>query len=230
MRRADRLFEIVQHLRARRLSTAAQLARRLEVSERTIYRDIRDLAASGVPIDGEAGVGYRIHPTFNLTPLMFTSEEVEAVVAGLRMVRTFTGPALRSAAESALNKVTLALPSERRDDIERPRLFAPGILFDSDIGGRIDILRDAISLQRKAELAYTKESDGSATHRITWPLGLYFWGKVWTLAAWCELRNDFRSFRLDRIQDLRALELNYPAQPGRMLADFLRTVGARDSR
>src|SRR5438309_460414 len=130
MRRADRLFQIVQHLRARRLTTAAQLAERLEVSERTIYRDVRDLSLSGIPIEGEAGVGYRVHPSFELTPLMFTTEEIEAVVAGLRMVGTFTGPELRRAADSALNKVALALPDERKKDIERPRLFAPAIVRD----------------------------------------------------------------------------------------------------
>lgn len=92
MRRADRLFQIVQHLRARRLTTAAQLAELLEVSERTIYRAVRDLSISGVPVEGEAGVGYRIHPSFELTPLMFSTHEIEALVAGARMVEAFTGP------------------------------------------------------------------------------------------------------------------------------------------
>lgn len=227
MRRADRLFQIVQHLRARRLTTAAQLATRLEVSERTVYRDIRDLSLSGIPIEGEAGVGYRIHRDFELTPLMFTTEEVEAVVAGLRMVQTFTGPVLRAAADSALNKVALALPTERRADIERPRLFAPLIQADELIGGRLDTLRNAISLRCKVEVTYIKEGTEEASCRTLRPLGLYFWGKVWTLAAWCELRTDFRSFRLDRIREMAVLEVTFAEEAGRTLEDFLSMIRAR---
>ena len=110
MRRADRLFQIVQHLRARRLTTAAQLSNWLRVSQRTVYRDIRDLSLSGVPVQGEAGVGYRVDRAYDLTPLMFTPDEVEAVVVGLRMAEAFAGPSLRSAARMALDKVALALP------------------------------------------------------------------------------------------------------------------------
>lgn len=223
MRRADRLFQIVQYLRARRLTTAAKLAERLEVSERTIYRDVRDLSASGIPIDGEAGVGYRIHPSFELTPLMFSTHEIEAVVAGLRMVEVFTGPELRKAAESALNKVALALPEDRRKDLERPRLFAPGIIRNDQQGERIDQIRYAISENRKMLLAYEDEN-GNRSERPLRPLGLHFWGRCWTLASWCELRNDFRSFRVDRIQSACLLNETFRDEPGRTLNDFLRRV------
>src|SRR5208283_4692215 len=125
MRRADRLFQIVQHLRARRLTTAAQLADFLSVSERTIYRDVRDLSLSGIPVIGEAGVGYCVDRSFELTALMFTREEVEAVVVGLRMVQAFGGPKLRAAAVPALDKVILALPKSRRAEVDRPQIYAP---------------------------------------------------------------------------------------------------------
>ncbi len=226
MRRADRLFQIVQHLRARRLTTAARLADLLEVSERTIYRDVRDLSLSGIPIEGEAGVGYRIHPSFELTPLMFTTHEVEAVVAGLRMVGVFTGPELRKAAESALNKIALALPEERKKDLERPRLFAPGVIRNDVQGERLDQIRWAIDQHRKMQLAYQDEKT-TGSERTIRPLGLHFWGRCWTLASWCEMRDDFRNFRLDRIQSLLTLDDLFHDEPGRTLSDFLRTVGAK---
>ncbi len=226
MRRADRLFQIVQHLRARRLTTAAHLAGLLEVSERTIYRDVRDLTLSGIPIEGEAGVGYRIHPSFELTPLMFTTQEIEAVVAGLRMVEVFTSPELHKAAESALNKVALALPEERKKDLERPRLFAPSIARDDIQGKRLDQIRYAIEEYRKLQIVY-QDGDSKSSERIVRPLGLHFWGRCWTLASWCELRTDFRNFRLDRIQSIDVLELTFRDEPGRTLADFLLRMGAK---
>jgi len=121
MRRADRLFQIVQHLRGRRLTTAAQLAGWLRVSERTVYRDIRDLSISGVPVEGAAGVGYRLKPGFDFPPIMLTMDEVEALVAGARMVETWGGTALGSHARSAIAKIALALPAARREEIERTR-------------------------------------------------------------------------------------------------------------
>lgn len=226
MRRADRLFQIVQHLRARRLTTAARLAELLDVSERTIYRDVRDLSLSGIPIEGEAVVGYRIHARFELTPLMFTTHEVEAVVAGLRMVETFTGPELRKAAASAMNKVALALPEERKGNIDRPRIYAPGILRSEALGDRMDHIRYAIAERRKLAISYQDEN-ANASSRTIRPLSLHFWGNCWTLASWCELRNDFRSFRLDRVQLLSALEAAFRDEPGKTLNDFLRSIGAR---
>jgi len=126
VRRADRLFQIVQHLRGRRLTTAAQLARWLQVSERTVYRDVRDLSLSGVPVEGEAGVGYRLSKGFDLPPIMFTLDEVDAMVIGARMVESWGGPTLAAHARTALMKITLALPAARREEIARSRLFAPG--------------------------------------------------------------------------------------------------------
>jgi predicted DNA-binding transcriptional regulator YafY len=225
MRRADRLFQIVQHLRARRLTTAAQLARWLEVSERTVYRDIRDLAASGIPVDGEAGVGYRIDKAFELTPLMFTYDEIEALVAGIRMVQAFAGPGLHRAAQTALSKITLAVPAERRGEVELPRLFVPSFGVDHTVGERVEAIRKAITGRRKLDLLY-EDQNGQATRRMVRPLGLYFWGTKWTLAAWCESREDFRQFRLDRIHALAASEEAFREEEGRSLSDFLKAAGA----
>src|SRR6266581_4066421 len=188
MRRADRLFAIVQYLRGRRLTTAAQLAGWLEVSERTIYRDVADLSASGVPIDGEAGVGYRVRAGFDLPPLMFTFDEIDALVIGARFVESWGGPALG-----------------------RATLFAPGFFIDPKPGERLDALRHAIAEHRFADLDY-KDVEGQSTARRVRPLGLYFWGDAWTLGAWCELRQNFRNFRLDRIGAVNVAELRYPEE------------------
>ncbi len=224
MRRADRLFAIVQYLRGRRLTTAAQLARWLEVSERTIYRDVADLAASGVPIDGEAGVGYRIRAGFDLPPLMFTFDEIDALAMGARFVEAWGGPKLALGARSALAKIAAALPVEKRVALERSPLFAPGFFVDPKPGERLDALRRAIAGQEFAELDY-KDAAEQATQRRVRPLGLYFWGDAWTLAAWCELRQDFRNFRLDRIVAVQ-LAGRYPDEPGKRLEDFLRKMRA----
>ena len=225
MRRADRLFAIVAHLRGRRLTTAAQLARWLEVSERTIYRDVADLGASGVPVDGEAGVGYRIRAGFDLPPLMFSFDEIDALVIGARFVESWGGPGLAGGARSALAKIAAALPADKRIALERSRLFAPGFFIDPQPGERLDALRRAIADARYSDLDY-KDAEGRSTQRRVRPLGLYFWGDAWTLAAWCELRGDFRNFRLDRIAAVRAAEERYPDEAGKRLEDYLRKMQA----
>lgn len=223
MRRADRLFAIVQYLRGRRLTTAAQLARWLEVSERTIYRDVADLSASGVAVNGEAGVGYRIAAGFDLPPLMFTFDEIDALVIGARFVESWGGPGLAGGARSALAKIATALPSDKRIALERSRLFAPGFFIDPKPGERLDALRHAIIEQRFADLDY-KDAESRATQRRVRPLGLYFWGDAWTLAAWCELRQDFRNFRLDRIVAVHPADKRYPDEAGKRLEDYLRRM------
>jgi len=225
MRRADRLFAIVQYLRGRRLTTAAQLARWLEVSERTIYRDVADLAASGVPVDGEAGMGYRIRAGFDLPPLMFTFDEIDALVIGARFVESWGGPALGRGARSALAKIAAALPSDKRIALERATLFAPGFFIDPKPGERLDALRHAIAEHRFADLDYN-DVEGQSTERRVRPLGLYFWGDAWTLGAWCELRQNFRNFRLDRIGAVSVAELRYPDEPGKRLEDYVRKMQA----
>jgi predicted DNA-binding transcriptional regulator YafY len=228
MRRADRLFEIVHHLRGRRLTTAAQLARWLEVSERTIYRDIADLAASGIPIDGEAGVGYRLHPDFDLPPLMFNRNEIEALVIGARMVESWGGPGLAHGARTALAKIATALPKDKRATLESSPLFSPGYFADPRLGARLDSLRAAIDARRYVLLGY-QDALGAASQRRVRSLALAFWGNAWTLGTWCELRNDFRNFRLDRIVTSTVLEERFADEPGRRLPDYLRAVAADES-
>ena len=223
MRRADRLFEIVQYLRGRRLTTARQLAQWLEVSERTVYRDIADLLATGVPIDGEAGVGYRLAASFDLPPLMFNFDEIEALVAGVRMVQTWGSPQLNKAAALALAKIAAALPRDKRAVLEATPLFAPDARVDPKVGQHLDQLRHAIRRRRRIALDYLDPA-GSNSARTVRPLACAFWGGTWTLAAWCELRTDFRSFRLDRMQAVAELDSIFPNEPGKTLADFLRRI------
>lgn len=222
MRRADRLFQIVQILRGGRLTTAAGLAERLEVSERTIYRDIADLQASGVPVDGAAGVGYLMREGFDLPPLMFTGEEVAAVVAGARLVRAFGGAAMALAAEEALVKIEAVLPEAARTLAREVPVYAMGWQVDDAQRLRLDTLQRAIDAQRRLEVHYTDLS-GTQSERTIRPLGLWFWGKVWTMVAWCELRSDFRMFRADRFADPIAEGPRFRHETGRRLRDFYRT-------
>lgn len=225
MRRADRLFQIVQILRKGRLVTAAELARRLEVSERTIYRDLRDLASTGVPVEGEAGVGYILREGYDLPPLMFSRDEVEALVVGARLVRAWAGGALADAAGRVLEKVEAVVPEPRRRELEDARLYAPGHGASPELSARMDVVREAINARRVIAFDYRRE-DGAPSVRSVHPLGLFFWGRVWTLAGWCELRGDFRNFRLDRMTEVRALERGFAEEPGRSLADFIARCGA----
>jgi len=224
MRRADRLFQIVQHLRGRRLTTAAQLAQWLEVSERTVYRDISDLGRSGVPIEGEAGFGYRILRGFEVPPLMFTLDEVEALVTGLRIVESWGGPALAKASQSAMEKIAMALPSSRTREIEGTRLFAPSFHLDPKVGSTLELIRNAILNQRKLLLDYS-DAGQRASERTVRPLAMHFWGTAWTLAAWCEAKADFRNFRLDRCKHVEVTDQTFRPETGKTFDDFLRKIG-----
>jgi predicted DNA-binding transcriptional regulator YafY len=221
MRRADRLFRIVQFLRGRRLTTAAQLAKWLQVSERTIYRDIRDLSLTGTPIEGEAGVGYRLRGGFELPPLMFDVEEVEALTLGARMVEAWSSPQLGVAALSAIAKIATALPAERRQWLEASRTFVPQFHIPKQLGERFELLRGAIRNKAKVQFVYA-DAEKKLSERWVRPLSLYFWGEHWTLAAWCESRNDFRSFRVDRVIRLQITDEKFREDAGKRLADFVR--------
>lgn len=205
MRRADRLFQIIQYMQGRRLVTARQLAERLEVSERTVYRDVQDLVLSGVPIEGEAGVGYVLRGGFHLPPLMFTREEMEALIVGARMIDAWGGTKLSAAAKEALVKIDSVLPPRLKSELKKPRMFAPAFPDAKTFAPRLDSVREAINDKRKMAMDY-RRADEQESVRVVWPLGLVFWGTNWTLAAWCELRDDYRTFRIDRIQDFRVLD------------------------
>jgi len=226
MRRADRLFRLVQLLRGRRLSTAAWLAGKLEVSMRTVYRDVADLQGQGVPIDGEAGVGYRLTDGFDLPPLMFTTLEAQALVAAVRLAQGRLDRALAVAAEDALGKIVGVLPPAARAAAEALPLYAAPWATDLASAERLGQLRDAASSRRRVRFDY-QDAQGAATSRIARPLGCYHWEAVWTLAAWCEHRTAFRSFRIDRMRVLEVLDDRFRDEPGRTLPDFLREVRSK---
>jgi predicted DNA-binding transcriptional regulator YafY len=217
MRRADRLFALVQLIRGRRLSTAAWLAGRLEVSLRTVYRDVADLQAQGVPIEGEAGVGYRLGRGFDLPPLMFTPDEARALTVATRIAQQWLDPALAQAAGDAMSRVLSVLPPTMRSEVERLPVLAPAV------GRWLQALREATQARRLTELDY-RDASGRASLRTVRPLGCFYWGKVWTLAAWCEQRSDFRSFRVDRLVGVQVLEARFANSPGQTLQDYLRRV------
>ena len=225
MRRADRLFELVQLIRGRRLSTAAWLAQRLEVSERTVYRDVADLQAQGVPIEGEAGVGYRMRAGFELPPLMFTADEARALVAAVRLAQPRLDGALAGHAEAALSKIVAVLPPAARAAAESLAVYAPPRGPDAATRARLETLRVAAESRRRVRLAYL-DLQQRRSERVVRPLGCFYWGDVWTLAAWCETRAAFRSFRIDRIADLTPLDDPFRDEPGKTLADLLRRIEA----
>ena len=221
MRRADRLFQVIQALRRRRrLTTARDLAEELEVSVRTIYRDVADLVGSGVPIEGEAGLGYVLRDGYDLPPLMFTLEEIEAIVLGAKIVGSWGDERLGKAAENALAKIEHALPERQRRIFRDTALFAPGTHYREEITVDLAALRGAVRESRKVDIAYQDLSGGDSSRTI-WPLGLAFFGPVWLMISWCELREDFRSFRVDRMREATVLEDRYPPIQGRRLVDYL---------
>lgn len=224
MRRADRLFQIIQLLRRRRRAvTAAWLAEQLEVSERTIYRDIRDLVASGTPVEGEAGVGYTLRD-YDLPPLMFDAAEMEALVLGARLVAAYGDEALVGPARSVVSKIEMVLPERLRSSLARPPLFAPRTPAGRASAGALVTVRAAMTSRQKLRLRYER-GDGEETERVVRPLGAFFWGKSWTLTAWCELRDDFRNFRLDRMLEVTTTSETFTDEPGRTLRDYLRGIG-----
>ncbi|WP_394699194.1 helix-turn-helix transcriptional regulator [uncultured Cohaesibacter sp.] len=225
MRRADRLFEIVQYLRGGRLLTAQALADKLEVSKRTIYRDVLDLQSSGVPIEGEAGVGYILSSDYHVPPLSFTPDEIAALVLGARMVQAWAGDELKGAAEEALVKIDAVVPEGMRSLMSETQLFAMNFEAHRNERALLDRLRLACKERRLVTMTYLS-LDGQSSSRRVRPLGLYFWGRVWTLVAWCELREDFRSFRVDHIEVLDVEESPYPMEKGRELRDFVARMKA----
>jgi predicted DNA-binding transcriptional regulator YafY len=223
MRRADRLFQIVQYLRGGRLVRARQLSEWLEVSERTIYRDVADLQSTGVPIDGAAGVGYIMRDGYELPPLMFTRDEIVALLAGARLIRAWGGAAMARAAEEAMIKIDAVIPEKmrvRQNEVEI-HAFAPEMT--PQVRAHIDFLEAAADGRKRLSIEY-RDGKGDASARAIRPLGLWFWGKVWTLVAWCELRQDFRMFRLDRISQADELGDKFKPEPGKTLKDFYRAM------
>jgi len=197
MRRADRLFELIHLLRrARKAVTATQLAEALEVAPRTIYRDVAALMAMGVPIDGAAGVGYILRPGYDLPPLMFDREEVEAVAVGLQLVNRVGDKDLQAAARRVAAKIASVLPEVRADELDDGRLVVSD--FGAPVAADMRMLRSAVRNTRRLALVYRDERE-RLTERTCLPLAVIYYIEVMVLAAWCELREEFRHFRADRI-------------------------------
>lgn len=213
MQRAERLLDMIQSLRRRRRPvTAETLASELDVSVRTVYRDIGAVVRQGVPVRGEAGIGYVLDAGFDLPPLMLSPDEIEAVLVGMRWLSERADPVLARAAEDVVSKVAAVLPQHLRPILLDGALFAAS--YPGDVpADQVDVaaVRAAIRNGRKLSIEYSDES-GHATQRMIWPIGMTFYERVRIVIAWCELRQAFRHFRTDRMTGLVALEERYPAR------------------
>ena len=202
MRRADRLIKMVHYLRRMRQAvTARQIAEHFEICQRTVYRDIQDLMNSGVPVHGEAGVGYVIDKKYHLPPVMFDFDELEAIALGINMVRTWTDERFSETAESALEKIQAVLPESRLRDMQQ--LTTHSEESNSKIPWEVSFsdIRECIRTRHQIKFHYTDLRDKTSNRTIR-PLSLVFFGPVWLVLGWCETRKDFRNFRLDRMAEL----------------------------
>lgn len=225
MHRAERLFQLTTLLRNRRtVLTAKQMSEHLRVSERTIYRDIQSLSLSGVPIEGEAGVGYRLSHRYQLPPLMFDREEVEALLLGARMVSSWGDTDMAIHANQAIQKILAVLPDHLRHSDENLPLLVPNMEeVQKYYTAHSQPMREAIRLRLRVAIDYVRADEQQSSRRIE-PLGLIFWGKVWTLVAWCHLRDDYRTFRLDRIQSVAVTDEQFETHDYKSLKHFLQLM------
>ncbi len=225
MSRSERLLDLLQVLRRhRRPVTGLTLAGETGVSIRTLYRDIAALQAQGAPIEGEPGLGYVLKPGFMLPPLMFSPEEIEALALGARWVGERGDGLLANAARNALAKIAAVLPNELRQELDASALLVgPG---KSLVEGKVDlaVVRKAIRAERKLAIAYG-DSEGARTQRAIWPFALGFFDHACVIVAFCELRQDFRHFRADRIFDMAVIDIRYPRRRQAMLREWREREG-----
>lgn len=226
MRRTDRLFDLIQILRDGRLHKASEMAAELEVSDRTIWRDMATLMASGLPIEGERGVGYILRAPITLPPMVLTSAELEAFRLGVRLVAEGADPSLARAARSLATKIGAVTPAPTEPDEDG--LFVFTGRETTRAAPHMPMLRAAIRDRKRLTITYLDEK-GLESHRDIRPLQLEFWGRVWTLAAWCEARGDFRSFRVDRIRAITPTGEPFPDEPGRNLAAWRERTRAAEA-
>ncbi len=230
MRRADRLFQIIQILRrSRRPITADAIALELETSKRTVYRDIADLMGQRVPIRGEAGIGYILDNGYDLPPLMLTPDEIEAAVLGAQWVAGRADPALAKAAKDLIAKIGAAVPERLRPYVLEPASGAPPSW--KSVADAIDMARVRAHIHggRKIRLSY-KDEMGQASERTIWPITIGYRDTTRMLVAWCELRVDFRSFRTDRVVGAEFLEDRYPERPAVLRAKWRRAMETERGR
>jgi len=220
MPRSDRLFDIIQRLRtAPKPMTAAALAAELEVTVRTVYRDVATLQARRVPIEGAPGIGYVLRRGFDLPPLMFTIDEAEAIAVGARLVRRLKDPALQAAAGAVLAKVAVVVPERLRPHIaDAPVYISPGMAVEAQ-GADLAEVRAAIRDSRKLYIAYA-DAEGRRTNRVVWPIAMAYYVDVTLVGAWCELRADYRNFRVERIASSRVLDEHFDQDNGRLFREW----------
>ena len=230
MRRADRLFRIIQILRRRRTPvTANDIAEELETSLRTVYRDIAQLLTERVPIRGEAGIGYVLEQGFDMPPLMLTPDEVEAAILGAQWVTHRADSALARAASDLIAKISAVIPEHLRPLVMEPALQSPNwykVQPDSCDMGR---MRAAIHAQTKVWLRYRNEKEETTT-RVVWPIAVSYFETVRVVVGWCELRDTFRSFRTDRVLEAQFLADRYPTPRYRLLAAWKKEMKAQRDR
>lgn len=201
MNKSERLLQLMVLLRGRRTAvTAEHLAQRMQVSVRTVYRDIQSLILSGMDIEGEAGVGYCLRPGSGIPPLMFNENEIEALMLGIRLVNGCGDDELRAGANAARDKIKAVLPPQslQRYQNRHTKFIVPGS-FRTERTRYSELIRNAIERCQVIQIEYGDENEKFSTRKIN-PLGMVFWSPNWTLAAWCQLRDDYRLFRLDRIK------------------------------
>ena len=223
MRKAERLFQVVNLLRAHQPITAEQLAQRIGVSVRTIYRYIDDLSLSGVPLFGEPGRGYSLQEGFELPPLTLSQDEVAALMLGVEMLASSSGSGLAAAARSLLSKIGAVLPAHSIDPASAPVRALSSPLRDQQLR-HWDVLHQAILQQRALNLSYLS-LDQQQSQRLIYPLGLFYWGGKWTLGSWCTLRGAYRDFRLDCIQSLTLLDTSEAPSAEVSLGAYMRYQG-----
>ena len=231
MNRTDRLLAMVLHLQGRRVVRAEDLAAHFEISVRTVYRDLDALGEAGVPIVGEAGVGYTLMKGYHLPPVMFTTEEASALFVGGAMVKGFTDASLRTPMSSALLKIRSVLPPDRQAGVDRlvettAVLGSPRQEAMPDEQTLLPI-QQAAGQRRVLHIVYRGRGQAADTSRDVEPLGVVFYGNAWHLVAWCRLRRDFRQFRLDRIRRLAVRDERFPHRADFSLAKHLEATGAR---
>ena len=218
MRRTDRLFDLIQILRDGRLHRASDMAARLGVSTRTIWRDMATLVGSGLPVDGERGVGYILSTPITLPPVALTRDELEALRLGVQLVSAASDPALARAAISLRAKIAAVTPEAARDSGSDTFVFATAEAARA--APHLAVIRRALREHERLWLRYATPSD-TVTERLVRPVQLEFWGRAWTLTAWCELRHDFRVFRVDLVELLELRGGPFPPDPGTTVDDYI---------
>lgn len=230
MSRAQRLLDLIQILRLHRFPvTGTQLAEELGISLRTLYRDIATLQEQGASIAGEPGLGYVLKPGFMLPPLMFSEEEIEALVLGSRWVADRGDDRLAAAARNALHKIAAVLPADLRESLDTTTLLAGPDASKADIDTALPLLRSAIRNERKISLRY-KDAQGKLSQRMIWPFALGYFEHVRVLIAWCELRQEIRHFRSDRIEAFEVYDIRYPKRRQALLKEWRAIEGITTDR